>query len=81
MMKKYKVVKLDSAEAFEIALNGLANEGWKVISANMAYSDPQNNEVTYFALLVMNDIDVELKQLMEENTNALEDIDLNPSPN
>jgi hypothetical protein len=80
-MKKYKVLKVDSAEAFEIELNKLAQSGWKVISANLAHPSLENDEVTYFALLVMNDVDVELKQLMEENIDELDNIDLSPSDN
>ncbi len=80
-MKKYKVLKVDSAEAFETGLNSLAQAGWKVIAANIAHPRPENDEITYFALLVMNDVDVELKQLMEENIEELNNLDLNPSDN
>ena len=80
-MKKYKVVKTISAEAFENELNVLAKEGWKVISANLAQPSLDNEDTIFFALLVINDVDVELKQLLEENVDELENIDLNPSDN
>ncbi|QMU29137.1 hypothetical protein [Adhaeribacter radiodurans] len=80
-MKKYKVVKSISAEAFEIELNSLAKAGWKVISANLAQQNGLSEEAIFFALLVINDVDIELKQMLEENVNELEDIDLNPSDN
>ncbi|MDQ4141545.1 MAG: hypothetical protein M3142_13630 [Bacteroidota bacterium] len=80
-MKKYKVVKTISAEAFEIELNSLAKAGWKVISANLAQQSAIGEEAVFFALLVINDVEVELKHMLEENVNELEDIDLNPSDN
>ncbi len=80
-MKKYKVLKTSSAESFETELNSLAKAGWKVISANLAQQGLESDEAIFFALLVINDVDVELKQLMEENVDELEDIDLNPSDN
>ncbi|QNF33753.1 hypothetical protein HUW51_13865 [Adhaeribacter swui] len=80
-MKKYKAVKSISAESFETELNTLAKAGWKVISANLTQAGVKGDEAIFFALLVMNDVDVELKQLLEENVDELEDIDLNPSDN
>ncbi len=80
-MKKYKVLKTNSAESFENGLNSLAKAGWKVISANLTQQGLESDEAIFFALLVINDVDVELKQLMEENVDELEDIDLNPSDN
>ncbi|PSR53088.1 hypothetical protein AHMF7605_05885 [Adhaeribacter arboris] len=80
-MKKYKVLRSISAEAFENELNSLAKAGWKVISANLAQQGLESDEAIFFALLVINDVDVELKQMLEENVNELEDIDLNPSDN
>ena len=83
-MKKYKVVKVESAEAFEIALNELAQEGWKVVNANLAYEGSVNSIAIFFALLVTNDTDTALKELMEENTDELNNMDsigLSPSAN
>lgn len=83
-MKNYKVIKLNSAEAFEISLNELAQEGWKVVNANLAYDGSGSNEAVFFALLVNNDTDTALKELMEENTDELNNMDsmgLSPSDN
>jgi len=83
-MKKYKVVKVDSAEAFEIALNELAQEGWKVVNANLTYQGLDKTAAIFFALLVNNDTDTALKELMEENTDELNNMDsigLSPSAN
>ncbi|MGV3585727.1 MAG: hypothetical protein ACO1OF_01895 [Adhaeribacter sp.] len=82
-MKKYKVLTTDSAEAFEIDLNQLAKQGWKVVSANLAQNGSSTLPV-YFALLVSNGTDLVLKELMEENTDELnnpENIGLSPSAN
>ena len=83
-MKKYKVIKADSAEAFEIDLNQLSKNGWKVISSNLSHSTTGTGEPVYFALLVNNDTDDVLKELMAENNEELtnpENIGLSPSDN
>lgn len=83
-MKKYKVVKVDSAEAFEINLNELAQDGWKVVNANLAYEGTEKSVAIFFALLVNNDTDTALKELLEENTDELNNMDsigLSPSAN
>jgi hypothetical protein len=83
-MKKYKVLKSDSAESFETDLNQMAKKGWKVVSSNLSYSSSSPAEAIYFALLVTNDTDQVLKELMAENTDALnnpENIGLSPSDN
>ena len=82
-MKKYRVLTTESAEAFEIDLNHLAKQGWKVVSANLA-GNGSNNLPQFFALLVTNGTDMVLKELMEENTDELnnpENIGLAPSDN
>ena len=91
-MKRYKVVQVSSVEAFETSLNELAQAGWKVISSNMApLPGVVNNEFAYFALLESTPIEEELKQMMEENLDALngtldsldslDNVDLSPSAN
>jgi len=83
-MKKYKVVKVSSAESFETSLNELAREGWKVVNANLAYQGLESDDATFFALLVNNDTDIALKELMEENVdelNNIENLGLTPSDN
>jgi hypothetical protein len=83
-MKKYKVVKVVSAEAFEISLNELAQEGWKVVNANLTFAGSDKTEPVFFALLVSNDTDTALKELMEENADELNNMDsigLSPSDN
>ncbi len=82
-MKKYKVLTTDSAEAFEIDLNQLAKQGWKVVSANLSHNGSDNLPL-FFALLVANGTDLVLKELLEENTDELnnpENIGLTPSDN
>ena len=80
-MKTYKVVKVNDAEAFESNLNELAQAGWKVVNANLTYSADKENLPTYFALLENTPIEDELKQMMEENSDELDNIDLSPSAN
>ncbi|WP_026462163.1 hypothetical protein [Adhaeribacter aquaticus] len=80
-MKKYKVVKLQSAESFETSLNELAQAGWKVVSSNMAYPNIGSDEAVYFALLENTSIEDELKQMLEENNEGLENVNLSPSAN
>lgn len=90
-MKKYKVVQVSSAEAFELSLNELTMAGWKVITANIApLPTAAGNEFVYFALLESAPIEAELKQMLEENINELdglegldsiENVDFSPSDN
>lgn len=91
-MKKYKAVKVTSAEAYETSLNELSQAGWKVIAANMAPLPGATDEFVYFALLENTPIEDELKQMVEENTNdldgnldgsldSLDNVDLSPSAN
>lgn len=82
-MKKYKVLTTNSAEAFEIDLNQSAKQGWKVVSANIAQNAADNLPI-FFALLVTNGTDLVLKELLEENTDEInnpENIGLMPSDN
>ncbi|GEO06499.1 hypothetical protein AAE02nite_41630 [Adhaeribacter aerolatus] len=82
-MKKYKVLTTDSAESFEIDLNQLAKQGWKVVSANLTNNGADNLPL-FFALLVTNGTDLVLKELLEENIDELnnpENIGLSPSDN
>ena len=87
-MKKYKVVQVSNLEAFETSLNELAQTGWKIINSNLAFSPSGSNEPVYFALLESTPIEEELKHMMEENTdsldninNSLNNITLSPSAN
>ncbi|WP_162051620.1 hypothetical protein [Pontibacter pamirensis] len=90
-MKRYKVLQVSSAEAFETSLNELAHAGWKVITANMApLSEAADDDFVYFALLESAPIEEGLKQLMEENTDeldalngldSLDNVGLSPSAN
>ncbi|MCC9165845.1 hypothetical protein [Pontibacter harenae] len=80
-MRKYKVVQVTSAEAFETSLNELAQAGWKVVSSNMAFSGAVEPTAVYYALLKSTPIEDELKQLMEKNDESIEDVNLSPSSN
>lgn len=83
-MKKYKVLKSESAEAFETDLNQMARNGWKVVSSNLSLSTTGSDVPVFFALLENKDTDSVLKELMAENTDSLtntENIDLSPSDN
>ncbi|GAB3541013.1 hypothetical protein GCM10027443_39710 [Pontibacter brevis] len=87
-MKKYKVVQVHSAGAFETSLNELAQAGWKVIASNMAtLPEAADDDFVYFALLESAPIEEELKQMIEENTDeldaldSLDNVDLSPSAN
>ena len=80
-MKNYRVVQVTSAEAFETSLSDLAQLGWTVISANMAYQGDAKKTATYFALLESAPIEAEIKQMLETRTDELDDIDLSPSAN
>ncbi|WP_187264246.1 hypothetical protein [Pontibacter beigongshangensis] len=80
-MKTYKVVKVNDAESFESNLNDLAQAGWKVVNANLAFAGGTDETPTYFALLENKSIEDELKQMMEENSDELDNIDLSPSAN
>jgi len=84
-MKKYKVVQVSSAEAFETSLNELAQAGWKVISANLTFPVAAENTLIYFALMESFPLETELKQMMEENsadiTDEMDTLGLSPSIN
>ncbi|WP_114778226.1 hypothetical protein [Botryobacter ruber] len=80
-MKSYRVVQVTSAEAFETSLNDLAQLGWTVVAANMAYQGDARQMATYFALLESAPLEPELKQMLETRTDELDDIDLSPSAN
>lgn len=75
-MKRYKVLQVSSAEAFETSLNELAHAGWKLITANMAsLPDAADDDFAYFALMENVPIETELQQLMEENSDELNALD------
>ena len=84
-MKKYKVVQVSSAEAFENSLNELSQAGWKVISANVTFPVVVENTLIYFALLESFPLETELKHMLEENadeiTGELDNLGLSPSIN
>ena len=84
-MKKYKVVQVSSAEAFENSLNELSQAGWKVISANVTFPVVVENTLIYFALLESFPLETELKHMLEENadeiTEEFDNLGLSPSVN